>query len=105
MSLSAALVPRTGSFCAAHLWPRGRTMAPGTRPFLSAFPSFSAFGFLNMAVFETARVLPTSIINTPSGCRGYRQISGGANSVTLLSRQSEDKIKTRENLIINHIDV
>lgn len=57
-----------------------------------------------MAVFETTPSLRTSIINTPNGCLGYLQIRSGANSVTLLSRQSEDEIKTKENLI-SHVDV
>lgn len=60
-----------------------------------SFPGLSVIlcqRVLNMAVFETARSLQTSIINTPNGCLGYLQISGGANSVTL-SQQSEDKIK------------
>lgn len=63
--------------------------------FLSAsrFSFILCCRFLNMAVFVTTRSLRTSIINTPNGCLGYLQISSRANSVTLLSWQSEDKIK------------
>lgn len=63
------------------------------RPFsqLPGSLSFSATGSQNGCLCTC--FYQCSIINKPNGCPGYLQISSEANLVSLLSHQSEGKMK------------